>query len=53
MMVGSNLITSQEYDIRPIVENYGSMADLFGWAGRLYEAHNFIENMLIKTNGSL
>ncbi|KAG7013169.1 putative pentatricopeptide repeat-containing protein, partial [Cucurbita argyrosperma subsp. argyrosperma] len=37
-----------DYDIKPQLEHYGCMVDLYGRAGRLDEALNFINTMPIK-----
>lgn len=40
------------YGIEPQLEHYGCMVDLYGRAGRLYEALNFINNMPLKPHFS-
>ncbi|RAL54552.1 hypothetical protein DM860_001680 [Cuscuta australis] len=44
---------SQKYGISPGLEHYAAVADLFGRAGRLMEAYEFISNMPIKPTGSV
>jgi len=39
---------SKVYGIEPQLEHYGCMVDLYGRAGRLHEALNFINNMPVK-----
>lgn len=39
---------SRDFGIRPVSEHYACMVDLLGRAGRLCEAHNFIQKMPIK-----
>ncbi|XP_021299857.1 pentatricopeptide repeat-containing protein At1g26900, mitochondrial [Herrania umbratica] len=42
----------QEYGIMPKIEHYGSIIDLFGRAGLLEEAHNFIKRLPIKSDAT-
>eukprot|EP01018_Ginkgo_biloba_P002748 Gb_11040 [translate_table: standard] len=44
---------SRCYDITPAMEHYGCMVDLFGRAGRLDEAHDFINKMPIKPDATV
>lgn len=44
-------IMTTDYGIIPQIEHYGCMVDLLSRAGLLQEAHEFIINMPIKTNG--
>lgn len=44
---------SKFYHITPTMEHYSSMVDLFGRAGRLDEAHDFINRMPINPDASV
>ncbi|CAH9105244.1 unnamed protein product [Cuscuta epithymum] len=44
---------SQKYGIAPGIEHYAAIADLFGRAGRLLDAYEFVSNMHIKPTGSV
>ncbi|XP_031407293.1 pentatricopeptide repeat-containing protein At5g15300 [Punica granatum] len=43
-------LMSEEYDIKPNIRHYGCMVDLFGRAGLLKEAFEFVETMEIPPN---
>ncbi|WOG88831.1 hypothetical protein DCAR_0208066 [Daucus carota subsp. sativus] len=42
----------QDYGLKPKVEHYGCMIDLFGRAGLLEEAHNLIKSLPIKSDAT-
>ncbi|XP_058087241.1 pentatricopeptide repeat-containing protein At2g40720-like [Magnolia sinica] len=44
---------SRDHKIVPRIEHYANMVDLYGRAGRLDEAYNFIESMPIKPDESV
>ncbi|XP_030493391.2 pentatricopeptide repeat-containing protein At1g08070, chloroplastic [Cannabis sativa] len=44
------LSMSNDYDIEPRIEHYGCMVDIFGRAGLIEEACEFIQNMPIQPN---
>eukprot|EP01018_Ginkgo_biloba_P003095 Gb_21016 [translate_table: standard] len=44
---------SQNYHITPGMEHYGCMVDLLGRAGRLDEAHDFINKMPVKPDAAV
>eukprot|EP01018_Ginkgo_biloba_P002727 Gb_38068 [translate_table: standard] len=44
---------SRHYQITPTIQHYGCMVDLLGRAGRLDEAHDFINKMPIKPDASV
>ncbi|XP_022857433.1 pentatricopeptide repeat-containing protein At1g11290, chloroplastic [Olea europaea var. sylvestris] len=41
-------IMKEEYGLEPSMDHYGAIVDLFGRAGRLEEAWNFIQNMPVQ-----
>ncbi|XVE66827.1 hypothetical protein DITRI_Ditri08aG0110800 [Diplodiscus trichospermus] len=46
-------VMREEYGIEPILKHYGCMVDLFGRAGHLEMAYNFIKNMPVKPDASV
>ena len=46
-------LMSQYYHITPSMAHYACMVDLLGWAGYLYKAQDFIENMPIKPDATI
>ncbi|KAF4364307.1 hypothetical protein G4B88_028427 [Cannabis sativa] len=44
------LSMSNDYNIEPRIEHYGCMVDIFGRAGLIEEAYEFIQNMPIQPN---
>ncbi|KAE8686467.1 Pentatricopeptide repeat-containing protein [Hibiscus syriacus] len=46
-------VMKEEYGIEPILKHYGCMVDMFGRAGLLEMAYNFIKNMPIKPDASV
>ncbi|XP_022763372.1 pentatricopeptide repeat-containing protein At4g33990-like isoform X2 [Durio zibethinus] len=46
-------VMQEEYGIKPILKHYGCMVDLFGRAGHLEMAYNFIKNMPVKPDASV
>ncbi|KAK1376485.1 Pentatricopeptide repeat-containing protein [Heracleum sosnowskyi] len=45
-------IMIEDYGLKPKVEHYGCMIDLFGRAGLLEEAHNLIKSLPIKSDAA-
>ncbi|KAL9415156.1 hypothetical protein AB3S75_043434 [Citrus x aurantiifolia] len=43
----------EEFGIKPHLKHYGCMVDLFGRAGHLGMAHNFIQNMPVRPDASI
>lgn len=43
----------KEYGIKPSLKHYGCMVDLFGRAGHLETAYNFIKNMPVQPDASI
>nr|AYM00594.1 pentatricopeptide repeat protein [Salvia miltiorrhiza] len=46
-------VMQQEYEIIPTLKHYGCMVDMFGRAGLLETAYNFIESMPIRPDASV
>lgn len=46
-------LMQQEYGIKPGMKHYGCMVDLFGRAGHLEMAYNFIKTMPVRPDGSV
>ncbi|KAK6253536.1 hypothetical protein QUC31_015256 [Theobroma cacao] len=46
-------VMQEEYGIEPILKHYGCMVDLFGRAGHLEMAYNFIKNLPVKPDASV
>ncbi|XVF01264.1 hypothetical protein REPUB_Repub04eG0073000 [Reevesia pubescens] len=46
-------VMQEEYGIKPILKHYGCMVDLFGRAGHLETAYNFIKTMPVKPDASV
>ncbi|PPR82831.1 hypothetical protein GOBAR_AA37883 [Gossypium barbadense] len=46
-------VMREEYGIEPILKHYGCMVDMFGRAGHLEKAYNFIKDMPVKPDASV
>ncbi|XP_039062999.1 pentatricopeptide repeat-containing protein At4g33990-like isoform X2 [Hibiscus syriacus] len=46
-------VMKEEYRIEPILKHYGCMVDMFGRAGHLERAYDFIKNMPVKPDASV
>ncbi|KAL1158311.1 hypothetical protein V6Z11_A08G216200 [Gossypium hirsutum] len=46
-------VMREEYGIEPILKHYGCMVDMFGRAGHLEKAYNFIKDMPVKPGASV
>ncbi|KAL6553198.1 hypothetical protein OROGR_007040 [Orobanche gracilis] len=46
-------VMQKEYGIKPTLKHYGCMVDLFGRAGKLEIAYNFIESMTMKPDATI